>query len=429
MTTVCEVRPSPETQSLGSASPRVRPYPFPYRAMFAICSDLDETPDAHVYREIMRFLNTTHTTSMGPGVGLEVGNTLYFDMPPDQYAYWNTDDAGRDMARALIRSGHIDCLHSFGDFATTRAHAARALEELAKHDCRLEVWIDHAVAPSNFGADIMRGLGDVPGSDVYHADLTCDYGIKYVWRGRVTSAIGQNVPRDLGGIFRSAHPWSSSVTLGKEWLKSVLARHGNVKYAMHGSNEVVCTERLRNDRPVIEFLRSNPYWGGPGESATADGFAQVVTPRMLDCLVERQGFCVFYTHLGKVHSYEEPFAPATRDALRRLATFHHDGRILVTTTRRLLGFARAVREVSVSGIEDNFGLRIDVTTRNSSNQTGIELAEADLNGLTFYVSDPKTTRLFLDGQEVPDIRRNDPDETGQRSVSLPWHRPLEFPDV
>src|SRR5262245_43007780 len=55
-------------------------YPYPYRAMIAICSDLDETPNWTVYREIMRFLNTTESTSMGRGVGLEVGNSIYFMM-------------------------------------------------------------------------------------------------------------------------------------------------------------------------------------------------------------------------------------------------------------------------------------------------------------------------------------------------------------
>src|SRR5687768_6833004 len=115
----------------------IRRFPYPYRAMLAICSDLDETPNREVYYELMRFLNTTDETSMGPGVGLEVGNTIYFDMPPDQFAYWSTDDRGRAMVRELIRSGHIDCLHSFGDFATTRAHAARALDELEKHNCKL----------------------------------------------------------------------------------------------------------------------------------------------------------------------------------------------------------------------------------------------------------------------------------------------------
>src|SRR5688500_14469800 len=87
---------------------KFRRFPYPYRAMLAICSDLDETPDAQTYYELMRFMNTTEETSMGPGAGLEVGNTIYFDMPDGQFAYWNTDERGRAMARALIRSGHID---------------------------------------------------------------------------------------------------------------------------------------------------------------------------------------------------------------------------------------------------------------------------------------------------------------------------------
>src|SRR6266853_6864390 len=101
---------------------QVRRYPYPYRAMIAICSDLDETSDQDVYYELMRFLNTSQFTSMGPGVALDIGNSIYFDMPPDQFAYWTTDDKGREMVRALIRSGHIDCLHSFGDLATTRKY-------------------------------------------------------------------------------------------------------------------------------------------------------------------------------------------------------------------------------------------------------------------------------------------------------------------
>jgi hypothetical protein len=168
--------------------------PSPCAATLAICSDLDETPDAETYFEIIRFLTTTEETRMGPGVGLEIGNSIYFDMPPGQFSYWNTTDENREKIRALIRSGHIDVLHSFGDLATTRAHAARALEELAKHGCYLKVWVDHAQAPTNFGSDIMQGHGDEPGHPAYHADLTLSYGIRYVWRGRVTSYIGQNQP-------------------------------------------------------------------------------------------------------------------------------------------------------------------------------------------------------------------------------------------
>jgi len=134
--------------------------------MLAICSDLDETPDRHVYAESMRFLNTTSQTAMGPGIGLEVGNSIYFDMAPGQFSYWNTDEAGRAMVRTLIHSGHIDCLHSYGDLATHRRHAGRALDELTRYDCRVRVWVDHAQAVSNFGADIMRVAGH-DGAAVY----------------------------------------------------------------------------------------------------------------------------------------------------------------------------------------------------------------------------------------------------------------------
>ena len=159
--------------------------------MLAVCSDLDETPDDGVYLEIARFLNSTEATAMGPGVGLEVGNTIYFDMPPGQFSYWGTGDRGRAMARALMRSGHIDAIHSWGDLATGRRHAERNLAELERNACRLEVWIDHSRAASNFGPDLMTGSGDVRGADAYHADLTLAYGVRHVWRGRTTSLAGR----------------------------------------------------------------------------------------------------------------------------------------------------------------------------------------------------------------------------------------------
>ena len=184
-------------EAIAQAAP-LRRLAYPYRAMLAICSDLDETLDRNVYWQILRFLNMTEDTVMGPGVGLEVGNSIYFDMPPGQFACGNTDEAGRQMVRALVRSGYIDCLHSYGDLATTRDHAHRSLDELAKHDCRLEVWVDHGTAPTNFGQDIMRGHGDEPGHPAYHADLSAAHGIRYVWRGRVTSVTGQDVRPRLG---------------------------------------------------------------------------------------------------------------------------------------------------------------------------------------------------------------------------------------
>ena len=406
----------------------LRRAPYPYRATLAICSDLDETPDRQVYREIMRFLNTDQTTSMGPGVDLEVGNTIYFDMPAEQFAYWNTDDQGREMVRALIRSGHIDCLHSYGDLATTRDRAGRALDELARHDCRLEVWIDHSVARSNFGSDIMCGRGDLPDDGCYHADLTCGYGIKYVWRGRVTSVIGQDARRSLRGIGNWRRATRSTRTVVTEALKGMLAETGNAKYAMHGPNESLRRSRLRDGREVYEFLRCNPYWGGVGRSATADGLATVLTAGMLERLVRREGTCILYTHLGKIAGRDEPFGEETRAALRLLGDFHRDGRILVTTTRRLLGLRRALAELAFTVSRDEGGLRTDLTARPGTVDRNGGLADSDLDGLTFYVPDPDAIRITFNGRDVPQLRSNPADHTGRRSVSLPWPS-LEFPDL
>ena len=357
-----------------------------------------------------------------------MGNTIYFDMPPDEFAYWNTDDAGRAMVQTLIQSGHIDCLHSYGDFATTREHAGAALDELVRHGCRIEVWVDHRVAPTNFGADIMQGSGDVPGAAAYHADLTCGYGVQYVWRGRVTSVIGQDVPRELGGIFTTQHVRASTKTLAKELAKGVLGRGGHPKYLMHGANKVLRSTRLRDGHPVFEFMRSNPYWGGVENADTADGLVYTLTPATLSRLLAREGVSIFYTHLGKGAQPEEPLHGAARQALRALAELFRGGKLLVTTTRRLLGYRRAVREVGMKVEAEPRALQIQLSTDTNGRAGMSDLSVTDLNGLTFYVPDPERTRITINGREVQGLRRNHADHTGRRSVSLPWP-PLEFPSL
>lgn len=311
---------------------------LPSIATLAICSDLDETPDAATYFELMRFLNTTEHTSMGPGVGLEVGNTIYFAMAPGHFSYWNATEAEREIIRALIRSGHIDCLHSYGDLAATRAHAGRVLDELVKHDCRIPVWVDHAVAPTNFGADIMLGHGDEPGHSAYHADLTMSYGIRHVWRGRVTGVIGQDRPFSLCSIGSARHPVASARALAKEAVKQVLARRGHAKYGPHAGNPLVVEASLRDGQPIREFIRCNPCWGGVSSHDRGDGIHEVLTSRFLDRLVERKARCILYTHLGKLErgATRHRFQPKVVAAFRLLAEYQQAGKLSVTTTARLL---------------------------------------------------------------------------------------------
>jgi hypothetical protein len=406
---------------------KLRPLPYPYQAMLAICSDLDETPDRQVYWEIMRFLNTIEETAMGPGVGLEVGNSIYFDMPQEQFAYWNTDDTGREMVRTLIQSGHIDCLHSYGDLATTRRHAARALDELNNHNCKLEVWIDHGTATTNFGPDIMEGHGDEPGHEAYHSDLTVDFGVKYVWRGRITSITGQDVSAHLGGMFRWDHSLASTRTLLKEVAKQKLARSGNNKYAMHGPNQTLRLSALRDQRTIYEFMRCNPHWGGLTSCEEGRYIGEVLTKDMLSRLIERGGTCILYTHLGKIDDPNVPFNKSAVQAFRRLSEMSQNRSILVTTTRRLLGYRRAIDEITFNNTWNNESLQIDLKTQIMDKYIG-KLCISDLSGLTFYVPKPENTKMTIDGQEIFNLKRNPPDHKGQGSISIDWSA-LELPTI
>jgi hypothetical protein len=96
----------------------------------------------------------------------------------------------------------------------------------------------------------------------------------------------------------------------------------------------------------------------------------------------------------------------------------------VTTTRRLLGYCRTIRELTMSTVAEGDRLRIEVGVGNGWIKRPPHAA--DLDGLSFYVTDPFRTRVTLSGREVPDLRRNGPDHTGRPSVSIPWPR-LEFP--
>ncbi len=413
----------PEARADGTV--RLRPYPYPYRAMLAIGSDLDSTPDRSAYWETMRFLNTTQATPLGRGLGLEVGNSIYFDVHPESFSYWNTDEAGRAMIRSLIRSGHIDCLHSFGERARSRADAQRALAELARHDCRLEVWVDHGSAVTDFGTDIMEGRGDVPEDEAYHADLTVGQGVCYVWRGRVTSVIGQETRARLGGLWTPRHPLASARTVAKEAAKHVLGRLGHAKYRMHGLNRLLRPVALRDGQEVYEFMRCDPDWAGVGARATAREMGEVLSEGMLSRLARRGGACILYTHLCKGREAEAPFGPQALAGFRRLAEAFGRGEILVTTTRRVLGYCRAAGEVSVAARRMGYELWVELSRPGRSGRPAV-LSDRDLEGLSFYVPDPQRTRVTVDGREVSPLRRNPADHTGRESVSLPWQW-LEFP--
>jgi hypothetical protein len=390
--------------------------PYPYRSMLAICSDLDETESSDVYFNTMEYLNTSGQTQFGKGVGLETGNSLYFYMPGDQFAYWNTDDASRERARTLIHSGHIDCFHSFGDLANQRHEVESTLDHLQSYGCRMRSWIDHAVAPSNFGGDIMQGFGDVKLSDIYHADITLAFGVEYVWIGRVTSMHGQDAAVSLSGIWSASCPAKSADTLCKELVKVAVGKLGNQKYSFHADNRLTREIRLRDGQRVTEFMRSNPHPQGVSVGDTSEGLGAALSDTFLDNLVQRQAKTIVYTHLGKRIDKKQGFAEGTRIALEKLSDRQRQGQVLATTTTRLLDFTTMLKSANWSARQDGDACEIAVN---------FEGAAPPVAGLSFEVDANCRHTLLVNGQPVSTNRHEH--ISGERDVvSVPWKR-LDFP--
>ena len=398
----------------------LRRYPYPYRAMLAICSDLDETPNKDIYFETARYLNTTEDTLLGKGVGLEVGNTIYFDMPEHNFSYTNTDDDGRTKIHQLIDSGHIDCLHSFGDFVKNRESIEKYWNLIQSGKRNIEVWVDHAQAPTNLDNDIMEGQGAEKGKEAYHSDLTVQSGIlKFIWKGRVTSCVAQNSSRSYRSLFNKNEIKASLKTIALEFIKGWFARFCSEKYAMHKDNKVLRKTTLIDGTEVNEFMRCNPAWGGVSCFDQARGIHHVLTKKVLDTLVDKEGCSILYSHLGKVHSAAEPFTNETRQAFELLAGYNHNNSILVTTTRRLLGYNRTINELVFK-------------VKKELNETNIYLTTAysgeDLNGLTWYVDRPELTNLYINNVKYIGLVINNKSENEQASVSIKWDS-LIFPRI
>jgi hypothetical protein len=384
--------------------------------MFAICSDLDETPSKQVYFEMMRYLNTNDRTQIGIGVGLEVGNTIYFDMPAEQFSYWNTDNDGREKVRKLIKSGHIDCLHSFGDNATDRTLAERDIQELQNNQCFIKVWVDHAQAVTNLGEDIMQGYGDVPGHNAYHADILLEYGIRYIWKGRITSLIGQETERSYKAILNK-NIIKSGKTLSKQIIKDLAGKLGSRKYYFHRDNSLLKEVKLRNGASTKEFIRCNPYWGGVENAATADGFAEVITNKFLDQLERSSGMCILYTHLGKITDKQNIFSEGTKNAFLTIKRYAEKKSLLVTTTSRLLEYCSLVKDMQIDKKEK--GSNIDIYIQYDGDIDSLQ-------GLTIASNRKARHKIIKNKEQSIEMQEIGNRSNGDWLYSIPWKK-LEYP--
>lgn len=413
-----------------SAGVSLRPFPWPWDAALAICNDIDDASPA-LFTAVHRLLNGREETPHGVGLGLEVADSLWL-WSNDTEVLGLLDERDRPTFAAkrlaeLAAEGWIDSLHALGDFNQvgefTRARAAFAYKTLEEMGIRLGVWINHGNHRNrqNFRCRLNSDTaGDAPGAPEYHADHALAYGIRYSWWHEV-------VPHPLSCasppiIYMTRLRLETAV---KNAAKNFLGRGATARPA-DMLFQLALPTALRDDSMLWSFTRYNRHpegaWGRPGRHS----FRHQLTPAFLTRLRRCGGYAILYTHFGQPRRPGVPlpdplFEPPDYMALARLAREHHEGRILVAGTRRLLDWwlLRQHLDWHAETLPDG-RTRINIAGL-ADPIAGYQVpALEDLAGLAFTCSDPSTTIVTLADRPAEGFI---PFPGG---IHLPW-KPLSVP--
>ncbi|MDS0528041.1 hypothetical protein NNC19_20310 [Clostridium sp. SHJSY1] len=400
------------TKSPSYESKDLRKFPYPYKSMLAICSDIDDTT-LEEFETYHKFLNTKEQTPYGEGVGLDIGDSMWMYMgndtkgKVDKYGngsenimtyYKGTDTSQKHNANKIvnyINSGWIDCLHTFGDFskdsekgtAFNRDLAVNAWNELKGINANFKVWINHGNRANvqNFGAHgasnfMSYQCGDNPKSPYYHTDLTMGNGVKYIWNSLQDSSFGHDYPL-----------YELSLVDGKK----VWGFHRYNRGLVNGKDD--WTWNTKNLH--LQLTQNN-----------------------LDTLVKNQQYSIVAQHFGI--GAEELFSQENINSLRMLANYQTNGKILVAKTSRLLSYSTAQKHIQYSKGKVNDQEYINIDCINDTIFGKSTPSIDDLRGITFYCDNPEKTVLLINKNVVKsdEIQINPKDETGKASITIKWFK-------
>jgi len=431
---------------------RLRKFPFPYKAAFTVCSDIDGTSFEN-FLEIHRFLNTTQTTRCGNGLGLEIGDSFWFysklGTPDHAFVYFDETNqqpsAQAEVMRELLRAGFLDVMHTYGNFnaampAFTRALAEQALNELAKLGVTIRTWVNHGGPENlqNVGANTLGALGDSPRlankqeNLAYHTDLLIGSGARFFWatESAVTNIIGQDRPCS----FKEAYLTNVAFKSGGEKLKNAVKGLGAMANriseqvfdrrwfpleAYLGNNDLLQPWTLRDGNRVFKFRRY-----GSGRWDWSDDVPLVLNEAILDRLIEVEGAAILYVHLGDRRTRDDglPISRETIEVFRILAEKYRAGKIWVTTTTRLLTYC-AIRDAlrwHCETSDDQYMIYIDGIDSDVISHDWLTME--NLQGVAFDTPTPEKTTIVFRDKLLP-IKRN---FDGGSSVSISL-RSLVFP--
>ena len=389
----------------------IRKFPYPYKAMLSITSDIDDTTLSE-FETYHRFLNTEQNTRFGRGLGLDIGDSFWVYMGSNLTTNGIINEQGQVMTwfsgvdtkkvkdaqkiKHYFDCGWIDSIHTFGDFShygslgcqvPTRAMAAAAWQALKAAKVTPKIWIDHGDASNiqNFGGyNAMRitrfQQGDLPGAKCYHTDLTIKDGIHYVWNGMTSNQFGMNDP-----------------------LYPITLRDGNKVWGFRRYTNIYARTHL--------VWIWNPYH-----------LNEQINKANLDKIAANGQYSIVATHFG-ASSNAFPFCAQTLDSLKLLQEYQNAGSVLVTRTSRLLDYCLLQNYVKYAMVRNAGETYIDIKSIDDPIFGSEPATIKNTKGLTFYVSNAAKTVLLIQGAPVPSDELVTGFEKGKELIGIKWFAP------
>ena len=404
---------------MNNAKIYLRRFPFPFHCAVAISSDIDNASSAHTFRGIMDYFNTTSNTMFGKGLGLEVGNSFWFysNSTSPQLSYFEgvttTTSKFAPTIRKLWKSGHMDTMHSWGNFdlgGFCRSLAASGMNELQKYSIRVPIWVNHGV-----GLNIQKlgnypnMKGDDPSHDAYHLDLAVAAGCEYYWIGKTTHIIGQNSQPTL----------TNKLKLGMQWLIKHTKYFGTKDPIYDDGNELLFPIEFRDGRKMWEFIRFINVWGQE-HVLDIHELTKQITPGIIRRLIKNQGYMILYTHFNE-HVDQAGLPKLLVENLLYLQKHVSNGNILMSTSSRILKYKEIRDHLSYKIVEYDNKVKIEIQDFIETPVGVKQIKRKHLMGVTFYCDTPEKIIILL-GNTKLDFTINSKDETGKQSISIPWEK-------
>lgn len=376
-----------------NARVRLRKFPYPFRAMLAISSDIDCTDMALLVKQHqaihagenaigLAFANSIWCFAAGADQGEQIA---FFDMHsanPSQIS---------DILLEKVRLGWFDTLHTYGNFSESRADghrferdfATKAIAYCKHHGIEFPVWVNHGdqfntqnIGPTRFG--YMKG--DLQGHPAYHSDLLPELGVRFL------------AGHDDKATFSHSSMLRPFQLKDGQWIWSFARYIGD---AIHSS-------RIKE----LCLSRECRVWGDKQAVWWHPQFLDLqLSERNLKSLIDQQGYSIVAQHLGYKGNNPKVFEHMM-GCLRRLKSYEEKGLIKVVTTSSLLEYNRLNQflKYTVDATPEHVHVNILAIEDPVSGVQKLESNDSSLRGVTFYAEQPHKLSMSVNGSLLPSSR-------------------------